>query len=84
MRGTATTKDLVPGSEQIRRSRLQHVHHGRTPAAWVGTIGVAVGFLIGSISLIIPDLTGMFVGLGVVVLAILATLVLRMIGYGAD
>ncbi|OYN86691.1 hypothetical protein CGZ91_05850 [Parenemella sanctibonifatiensis] len=60
-------------------------HHGRSPAAWAGTIPVTIAFLIGSIAFLLPGgVNWLLVGISavIVVLSLIAAIVLRELGYG--
>jgi hypothetical protein len=58
-------------------------HHGRSPAAWTGTIMASVGFLLATVGAMIgPSWVLIIIGAIVVVLAMVAGLVLRSLGYG--
>jgi hypothetical protein len=63
----------------------KHVHHGRTPAAWAGVALAMVGFLLGGIALVIgPNWILFWIAVGLCVAALIVTLVLQKMGYGAD
>ncbi|MFP5281834.1 MAG: HGxxPAAW family protein [Actinomycetes bacterium] len=63
----------------------KHVHHGKTPAAWVGSMVALVAFLIGGIALVIgPNWVLFWIAVGLVVVGLIATKVLQRMGYGAD
>ncbi len=73
--GTLSAKE----AEQARR-----VHHGRTGAAWTGVIIAAVGFLLAAYAMVSGlNWTLLWVAIGIVVLALIVTLVLQKLGYGA-
>ncbi len=57
-------------------------NHGHTVAAWTAMIGVMVGALVASIGVAVPNAVVFWVGMGVVLLACVAGLVLRNMGYG--
>lgn len=60
-------------------------HHGRTLAAWVGSIGAFVGFLIASIGAVMNlDATIMTVGIVIVLASAAAGGVLHKLGYGVQ
>lgn len=61
----------------------KHVHHGRTLAAWVGTIVTSIAFVIGAIALVIGNWPLFWVAVVLIVLALIATVVLRKMGHGA-
>ena len=76
MAGTHPAPSARPGEK--------HVHHGRTPAAWVGSITALVAIVIGGIALVIPNWTLFWVSVGLLVAALIAVVVLRRMGHGAD
>ena len=61
------------------------MHHGRTVAAWVGSTIALVGFIVGGIAMVIGR-TGRCSGsaVGLLVVALIATKVLQVMGFGAD
>lgn len=60
-------------------------HHGRTPAAWAGSSIALVGFLTMAVGFLLgPNRPVIYVGAGVVVLALVVTAVMRKLGYGAQ
>ena len=61
----------------------KHVHHGRTLAAWVGSIVPMAAFIIGGIAVIIQNWPLFWASVGLFVLALIATKVLQVMGYGA-
>ena len=63
--------------------RGKHVHHGRTLAAWTGsTIGL-VAFIVGAIAVVIQNWP-LFWAAGVLAaVALIVTVVLQRMGYGA-
>ena len=62
----------------------KHVHHGRTLAAWTGSIIAMVAFIIGGIAVILQNWPLFWASVGLFVLALIATKVLQVMGYGAD
>lgn len=58
-------------------------HHGRTPAAWVGSIIAAVAFTLGAVAAITgPNWTLIWIATGLLVVSVVVGGVLRKIGYG--
>ena len=62
----------------------KHVHHGRTPAAWAGTSIALIAFLVGGLALVFRDWPIFWVGVGMVLIALIVTKVLQATGHGAD
>ena len=61
----------------------QHYHHGRSPAAWTGSIMGAIGFLIAAVGSVLgPNWLLVVVGLALVLIAGITTMVLKTMGYG--
>jgi membrane protein YdbS with pleckstrin-like domain len=79
MAGTAQHSDLV----HPKSRRGKHVHHGRTLAAWVGSLIGLVAFIVGAIAVVLQDWTMFWVAAGLAVVALIVTVVLQRMGYGA-
>jgi hypothetical protein len=63
----------------------KHVHHGQTPAAWAGTLLGLLAFVLGGIAMLLgPNWVLFWIGVGVAVVALIITQVLRSLGHGAD
>ena len=65
-------------------SGAKHIHHGRTLAAWVGSLTATVAILIGGIALVVQNWPMFWAAAVLLVLALVATRVLQVMGYGAD
>jgi membrane protein YdbS with pleckstrin-like domain len=80
MAGTAQRSDLTHPTSR----RGKHVHHGRTLAAWTGSVIALIAFVVGGIAVVIQNwwLLGAAVGLAAV--ALIVTVVLQRMGYGAS
>ena len=79
MAGTAQHSDLTHPTNR----RGKHVHHGRTLAAWVGsTIGL-IAFIVGAIAVVIPNWPLFWASVGLAAVALIVTVVLQRMGYGA-
>lgn len=61
----------------------KHVHHGRTPAAWAGSVIALVGFLVGAAGLVFGNWPVFWAGGVLLVVALIATVVLQKMGKGA-
>jgi hypothetical protein len=63
--------------------RGKHVHHGRTLAAWTGsTIGL-VAFIVGAIAVVIRYWPLFWAAVVLAAVALIVTVVLQRMGYGA-
>ena len=61
------------------------MHHGRTPAAWAGVALAMAGFILGGISLIGGQNWVLFgIGVALCVAAVIVTVVMQKLGYGAS
>ena len=76
-----TTQDSVQARGEARPHK--HVHHGRTLAAWVGTIIATLAFIVGGIAFIAQVWPLVWVAAGMLVVALIATKVLQVMGHGA-
>jgi hypothetical protein len=79
MAGTAQHSDLTHPTN--RRGR--HVHHGRTLAAWTGSVIALIAFVAGGIAVVIQNWPLFWVSVALTVVAIIGTVVLQRMGYGA-
>ena len=80
MAGTQQHSDLT----YVVNRRGQHVHHGRTLAAWTGsTIGL-VAFILGAFAVVFQKWPIFWVSVGLAVVALIVTVVLQRMGYGAN
>jgi hypothetical protein len=80
MAGTAQHSDLTHPTN--RRGR--HVHHGRTLAAWAGSVVALIAFIVGGIAVVIQNWPLFWAGVGLAAVAIIVTVVLQRLGYGAN
>ena len=76
------------GPAQFGRGRpVKHVHHGRTPAAWAGSLIALLAFIVGGIGFVIPphpNWVVVIIGAVLLVASLIVTLVMRKLGLGAD
>jgi fatty acid desaturase len=79
MAGTAQHSDLTHPTN--RRGR--DVHHGRTLAAWAGSVVALIAFIVGGIAVVIQNWPLFWVSVALAVVAIIVTVVLQRMGYGA-
>ena len=61
----------------------KHVHHGRTGAAWAGSMLAMVAFILGGIAVIMQNWILFSVAVLLIVAALVATAVLQKLGHGA-
>ena len=80
MATTAQRSDMT----YVTNRRGKHVHHGRTLAAWAGASIALLAFIIGGIAVVAKYWPLFWVSVGLVVVALIATVVLQRMGYGAD
>jgi membrane protein YdbS with pleckstrin-like domain len=79
MADTAQHSDLI----HPRSRRGKHVHHGRTLAAWTGaTIGL-IAFIAGGIAVVIQNWPLFWASVALAAVALIVTVVLQRMGYGA-
>ena len=57
-------------------------HHGRSPAAWVGSIVAAVGFVIAAVGAFGPNWVIIGIGAALLLIAGLGTMVMKAMGLG--
>jgi len=61
----------------------KYYHHGRSPAAWTGSVTAAVGFTIACVGGVIgPNWIVLAVGVAVIVIAAIVTMVMKAMGFG--
>ncbi|MGI3781585.1 MAG: HGxxPAAW family protein [Janthinobacterium lividum] len=63
--------------------RKKPIHHGQTLAAWVGSLTAMVAVIIGGFGVVLQNWVVFGVGVGLLVLAAVAALVLQKTGHGA-
>lgn len=61
----------------------KYYHHGRSPAAWAGSVTAAIGFILAAIGAIAgPSWPLIIVGAALVLIGGVGTMVLKAMGYG--
>jgi fatty acid desaturase len=66
-----------------KNRRGKHVHHGRTLAAWIGSVIGLVAFIVGGIAVVLKYWPMFWGAVGLAVVALIVTVVLQRMGYGA-
>jgi hypothetical protein len=73
----------VTSSERTAPPEAKAYHHGRTPAAWAGSIMASVAFVLGAIGFVTgPNLTLLWIAAVLLVLSVVVGGVLRRMGFG--
>jgi membrane protein YdbS with pleckstrin-like domain len=80
MASTAQRSDLTHPTNR----RGKHVHHGRTLAAWTGSTIALIAFVVGGIAVVLKNWPLFSVSVALAVVAIIVTVVLQRLGYGAN
>lgn len=81
----APTNEASPRNTRPEyRAPAKNVHHGRTMAAWVGTAIAMVGLVVGGIAVIMQNWPMFWVGVALLVVALIATKALQSLGHGAN
>jgi hypothetical protein len=63
----------------------KHVHHGRTIAAWTGSVIAMAAFVLGGIAMVIgPNWVLFWVAVAMLFVGLIAAKVLQVMGYGAN
>jgi fatty acid desaturase len=83
MAGTAQQPAQHSDLVHPRNRRGKHVHHGRTLAAWTGSVIGLVAFIVGGIAVVFKYWPMFWVAVGLAVVALIVTVVLQRLGYGA-
>jgi len=87
MAGTAqeSAQESAQHSDLVhpKNRRGKHVHHGRTVAAWTGSVIGLVAFIVGAIAVVLPYWPMFWGAVGLAVVALIVTVVLQRMGYGA-
>jgi hypothetical protein len=79
MADTAQHSDLTRPTNR----RGKHIHHGRTLAAWVGSGLGMLAFVIGGIAVVFKIWPLFWACVGLAAVALIVTVVLQRMGYGA-
>ncbi len=61
----------------------QYYHHGRSPAAWTGAVVASIGFFIAAIGSVLgPSWPVVIIGAALILVAGLATMIMKVMGFG--
>lgn len=66
---------------QLTREPREY-HHGRSPASWVGSMTALAGAVVGTIGFLANILGVIIAGFVIIGIALVATVMLRSMGYG--
>ena len=83
---TETGSHSETGSSAETGSRAEagkHVHHGRTAAAWAGSMLAMVAFILGGVAVMMQNWVLFGVAVLILVVGLVATKVLQVRGHGA-
>jgi fatty acid desaturase len=83
MAGTAQQPAQHSDVVHPKNRRGKHVHHGRTLAAWIGSVIGLVAFIVGGIAVVLKYWPMFWGAVGLAVVALIVTVVLQRMGYGA-
>ena len=74
---------MIESAERATTAAVREYHHGRTPAAWAGSIIAAVAFILGAVAFMVgPNWTLLWVSAVLLVLSLVTGGVLRRMGFG--
>ena len=67
----------------MSQAQTRHYHHGRSPAAWTGSVLAGIGFILATIASITgPNWVLIYVSVAVIAFAGIVTLVMKKMGLG--
>lgn len=76
--------ETVKATTAAGRRGERHIHHGRTGAAWTGSIIALIGFIVGGVAMVPkPNWTLFWISAGILALSLVATKVMQALGFGA-
>ena len=79
----STTRNQTGPSRANESAGVKHIHHGRTLAAWVGSLVSMAAFIIGGVALILQNWPLFWAGVALLIVGLIATKVLQATGHGA-
>ena len=84
MAGTKQQSPQQSDLTHVVNRRGQHVHHGRTLAAWTGSAIGLVAFIVGGIAVVVQRWPMFWAAVALAAIALIVTVVLQRMGYGAS
>ncbi|HEY5822709.1 MAG TPA: HGxxPAAW family protein [Propionibacteriaceae bacterium] len=75
--------DTAQHEKHETNARGAVIHHGRTPAAWLGSMTAMVAFLVGGLAVVLQNWPVFWGAVALLVLGLIGTRVLQVMGYGA-
>lgn len=79
----STTRAQTGPARANESDRVKHIHHGRTLAAWVGSLVSMVAFIIGGIAVMVQNWPLFWAGVALLIIGLIVTKVLQVTGHGA-
>ncbi|MFT4110668.1 HGxxPAAW family protein [Propionicimonas sp.] len=74
---------MIESADRTAGTSAREYHHGRTPAAWAGSIIAAVAFILGAVAFVLgPNWTLVWVASVLLILSLVTGGLLRRMGYG--
>lgn len=78
-------ENVTESAEPAAGKATREYHHGRTPAAWAGSIAAAVAFTLGAVGFLLgPNWTVVWIAVALLLVSIVLGAVLRRAGYGQE
>jgi fatty acid desaturase len=84
MAGTEQQSRQESDLTYVVNRRGKHVHHGRTLAAWTGSAIGLVAFIVGGFAVVFQRWPMFWVAVALAVVALIVTVILQRMGYGAS
>lgn len=75
--------DTAEHEKQETNARGRIIHHGRTPAAWLGSMTAMIAVVIGGVAVVLQNWPLFWGAVALVVIGLVGTKVLQVTGHGA-